>query len=381
MKTIVVGAGIVGASLAYSLLNRGHEVALIEAEGVAAGTTSTSYAWINSHKKHPESYHALNYQGLKHWTHVVASEHPGTIEINGHVEFAVDADHRATLTRRVLRLQSLDYAAKWITSNEAAQLTPAQIPGDALIGFFPWEGHSYPHLLTQARVDEMRQNPKFSLVMDQVVSISRAEGKVELRSGPDMKGDVVVLAVGNATTELASTAGIALPMIPRKVGGAAFGYLAYVQASGHGVRGPITCDHLNLRPNGNDQLIVQALDLDATADPNEQPAMEIEEEFLRRLQVVLPSLHAQLEKVRVGVRVIPGDGLTVAGPAADEPDNRLWIAVTHSGVVLGPWLGEALAEEISTGRPTPLLKDFRPLRFTANQDISDYSAPRKPGDQ
>ncbi|WP_300343565.1 FAD-binding oxidoreductase [Nesterenkonia sp.] len=381
MKTIVVGAGIVGVSVAYSLLRRGHDVALVEAEDVAAGTTSTSYAWINSHKKHPKSYHALNYEGLKHWTHVVSAQHPETVMLHGHVEFAVEQEHRSTLEQRVERLQSLDYAARWITPAEAAERTPVHIPQDALVALFPWEGHAYPQLLAASRVAEMRRSPGFSLIIDPVVSVSRTEGKVSLLSGTELRGDVVVLAVGNSTTELAAEAGVRLPMVPKEVGGAAFGYLAYVRAPGHSLQGPITSDHLNFRPNGDDGLILQALDLDPTANPALVPEPQIGEELLRRLHALLPSAEAQLEEVRVGYRVIPGDGLTVAGPATGEPENRLWIAVTHSGVVLGPWLGEALAEEISTGQQNPLFEEFRPTRFASAEQLPAYAAPRKPGDQ
>lgn len=381
MKSIVVGAGIVGVSVAYSLLNRGHEVTLIEAEGIAAGTTSTSYAWVNSHKKHPESYHALNYEGLKHWTRVISAQQPETVTLHGHVEFAVDQEHQTTLRQRLERLQSLDYAARWLTPEEAAELTPVQIPQGALVALFPWEGHAYPQRLAASRVAEMRRSPDFSLIIDPVVTVSRTEGTVGLRSGTELRGDVVILAVGNSTTELAAEAGVRLPMVPKEVGGAAFGYLAYVQAPAHGLQGPVTSDRLNLRPDGEDGLILQALDLDSTADPTLRPETQIGEEFIRRLRALLPSVSAQLEEVRVGHRVIPGDGLTVAGPATEEPDNRLWITVTHSGVVLGPWLGEAVAEEISTDRANPLFDDFRPHRFASAEQVPAYAAPRNPGDQ
>ncbi|WP_150461967.1 NAD(P)/FAD-dependent oxidoreductase [Nesterenkonia ebinurensis] len=381
MRTIVVGAGIVGTSVAHALLARGHDVTLVEGKGVAAGTTSTSYAWINSHKKHPESYHALNYEGLKHWTKTIAPEHPETVQLNGHVEFALDNEHRTTLTQRLERLQSLDYAARWITADEARQLRPVEIPDDALIGFFPWEGHAYPHLLCRLLIAQMQQNPSFSLIVDPATSVSRSEGRVRLQSGTELVADAVVLAVGNETTKLTATAGVELPMIPREVGGAAFGYLAYVQAPGHGLNGPLTSDHLNIRPNGEDALILQALDLDVSADPDKEVPPQIGEEFMRRLRTLLASDAAELDEMRVGHRVIPGDGLTVAGPATDAPDNPLWIAVTHSGVVLGPWLGEALAEEITTGKTNPLFEDFRPSRFSATAQIPAYAAPRKPGDQ
>lgn len=45
---IVIGAGIVGASLAYHLAARGARVSVVEAGDIASGVTATSFAWINT---------------------------------------------------------------------------------------------------------------------------------------------------------------------------------------------------------------------------------------------------------------------------------------------------------------------------------------------
>ena len=40
-----------------------------------------------------------------------------------------------------------------------------------------------------------------------------------------------------------------------------------------------------------------------------------------------------------------------------------YLAVTHSGVTMSPFLGAAVADEIVHGRLRPELADFRPARF------------------
>ncbi|NHV87570.1 FAD-binding oxidoreductase, partial [Escherichia coli] len=47
-RIVVVGAGIVGASIGLNLAEQGAQVTVLEAETPGAGTTSTSYAWVNS---------------------------------------------------------------------------------------------------------------------------------------------------------------------------------------------------------------------------------------------------------------------------------------------------------------------------------------------
>ncbi|MGI8650508.1 MAG: NAD(P)/FAD-dependent oxidoreductase, partial [Rubrobacter sp.] len=65
MKVIVVGAGIIGASVAYHLAKNGAEVVLLDAADPASGTTSRSFAWVNANNKTPKSYFDLNVAGMK----------------------------------------------------------------------------------------------------------------------------------------------------------------------------------------------------------------------------------------------------------------------------------------------------------------------------
>ena len=58
-KTLVVGAGIVGASIAYHLARRGAEVIIVDRVGPAAGASGKSYGldgsvipWINDANKY-----------------------------------------------------------------------------------------------------------------------------------------------------------------------------------------------------------------------------------------------------------------------------------------------------------------------------------------
>lgn len=46
-RIVVISAGIVGASLAYHLADKGANITLVEAEGIASGVIGDSLAWIN----------------------------------------------------------------------------------------------------------------------------------------------------------------------------------------------------------------------------------------------------------------------------------------------------------------------------------------------
>jgi glycine/D-amino acid oxidase-like deaminating enzyme len=46
-RILVVGAGIVGAAMAYHLARRGADVTIVEQNCPASGVTARSFAWIN----------------------------------------------------------------------------------------------------------------------------------------------------------------------------------------------------------------------------------------------------------------------------------------------------------------------------------------------
>lgn len=45
MQVVIIGAGIVGASLAFTLSQQGADVTVIDASGPAAGATGRSFGW------------------------------------------------------------------------------------------------------------------------------------------------------------------------------------------------------------------------------------------------------------------------------------------------------------------------------------------------
>ena len=65
---VIVGAGVIGASIAYHLAQRGAQVIILEKERPASGATGKSFAWINaSFSKRPRSYYELNFLGIAGW--------------------------------------------------------------------------------------------------------------------------------------------------------------------------------------------------------------------------------------------------------------------------------------------------------------------------
>src|SRR5262245_15475013 len=65
MHVVVVGAGIVGSSVAYECAKAGAKVTVLEAGRVSGATSAVSFAWTNATTKTPRPYFDLNVAGMR----------------------------------------------------------------------------------------------------------------------------------------------------------------------------------------------------------------------------------------------------------------------------------------------------------------------------
>ena len=66
-RCVVIGAGILGASVAARLAAAGLRVTLLDQDQPGRATSRWSFAWINSNDKGPRPYHDLNHAGMRAW--------------------------------------------------------------------------------------------------------------------------------------------------------------------------------------------------------------------------------------------------------------------------------------------------------------------------
>jgi len=387
VQVVVIGAGVIGLSVATELARRGAGVTVVEQKAPGAGTSATSYAWVNANNKEPRDYYELNLAGLEAHHRLAQATDGRWIGAGGHVEVATDSVHREELGRRVARLRDLGYEAELITPARARQLVPDLIiPADAApIAYFAREAYCYPqlylaYLLTTAadlgvRVINGAQVESFDVAGDRPM--------VRLADGSVIGCEQVVSCVGRWTETLLTQAGVTLPMATfEHPGDVTVGYLAVTNPLPVSLARLVTTSQLNVHPDGGGRLMLQALDLDGTADPRELPTTDspLGEELLDRLAGVLRNtVTASIVELRVGQRAIPADGLTVAGPLPSVP--WLYVVATHSGVTLAPLLGNLVAEEISSATAQDLLTAFRPDRLVNGAVGHTPLAARRPGQQ
>jgi glycine/D-amino acid oxidase-like deaminating enzyme len=357
-RIVVIGAGVMGASVAWRAALAGASVTVLDAGRVGGGTSTCSFAWTNSNDKEPRSYHDLNVAGMK--AHAALADELGATPWwhgGGSVEWAAPQS-------KVERLREWGYAAEWITPRQLLELEPdidpAQI-GDAPIAYFAEEGWLDPVVYIAAMLGAARSRGATVIAETRAAETVLHSGRVtgvRTSDGRMFEADVVVNCAGRWANDPVSDAGMHLPLAPT------VGFLVYtppvVARVGRVVRSPI----IHMRPDGAGRLVLHWNPTDAVLafDPRPSAAMPEARDLVQRARTLLPVIgDVEPEAARMAIRPIPGDSFSAVGPVPRV--DGYYLAVTHSAVTMSPFLGAAVADEVVHGRTRPELADFRPARF------------------
>jgi glycine/D-amino acid oxidase-like deaminating enzyme len=363
---VVAGGGMVGAHIAYRLARAGVRVTVVDAGTPGQGTSARSFAWVNANDKPPLDYHRLNAGGVAAHRRLrddVLAETgaAGWLNEGGGLELADDAGREALLAKAA-RLQRWGYRVDVLDLADVPALEPHLVlDGVAAATYCPDEAWVDAPACVAAVLAAARRHGaivRSDTTVDGFLRDGDRVSGVTLAGGEALIAPQVVLAAGRWTDRLAALAGVDLPLAPT------CGLLAVVRPVAAGISRVVHVPGMNFRPEPGGGLVLQSGVTDAGVGPDTTPDPGLPgcAELLARFTRYLPGLAgAEVVEARVGIRPMPADGLTVAGAIPDRPG--LYLAVTHSGVTLGPLLGELAASEITTGMPVPLLASFRPGRL------------------
>ena len=347
-RVMVIGAGIVGASLAYHLADRGAQVILLEAEDIASGVTGRSFAWINTTHDGPDPIASLRGAAIQEYRRL-ETELPGLkVRWTGALSYgaspgeAQQASGNPTSANLVSRSQILDlepnlkhppqqavYAAEE-GALDAVQATHALIAGAQAHG---------AQVLTQMSV------LGFTTQGARVTGVETARGRIE--------ADVVVLAAGTGIKQLTELLNLPLPIA------ASPAILIRYASQPELVRTLISSPEMEVR-QGPDGTLLAAEDYLDDALENQPAAIA-----LRTAQAIRNELHGvasiELESACVGLRPMPVDGTPIVGYLPDI--GGVYVCSMHPGVTLAAIVGRLASEEIIHGQDAPALAPCRPKRF------------------
>ncbi|MCA1646638.1 MAG: FAD-binding oxidoreductase [Chloroflexi bacterium] len=361
-EVVVIGAGSVGANVAYRLAQRGARVTVLDAGAPGQGTSSTSFAWTNAFGKTPRDYHDLNTASMRE--HLAMVDELGGNGArwhhqNGGIHWRQTAETQAALRVVAERARSWNYPVQTVSPADARELEPdLAIPNDiGQVFFTPSEGYVEVLPFIAALLTGARRNGATVVTHTQVKGVVR-EGErivgIVTSDGERYMADVVVNCAGPAMDEVARLAGVEIPFnrVP--------GRLIYTTPVATTLKRPVYAPAGHFRPDGAGRIVLAHGDHDETVDARDDAWTA--EESLAAIARHLPVLKgARVEAVRIGVRPMPCDEKPMIGyvPGTDG----YYVVVSHSGVTLGPLWGRVAANEILDDRPDARLEPYRVARF------------------
>ncbi len=368
MKSVViVGAGIIGAALGYHLSRRdGMTVTLLERDMPGAGASGHSFAWVNGFGKDPREYHTLNRRSLDMW-YRLAHQLDADIGIRygGEMRWENYPRRATQLRERIQQIQTWGYPCRLITRAEMLALEPHLDPGDVLTASL---SEADIHVETDTFINVCLRR---ACEAGAVVHSQAAVTGFVIRNGcivavktadAEFPCDVVVLASGVQTTELASLAQVHIPqqrspgiVIETTPCAEVLQNVAVIHAPAIDKNH----QHLHLRQLSDGSLrIGQGTQEGVNRDDSQQHA----DALLDRARTYLPAIaDAQAIPTPIGYRPMPLDGFPVLG--FTEAVQNLYIALMHSGVTLAPLVGEMATLEIVDGVRVDWFSSYRPDRF------------------
>ena len=369
LNVTVVGAGIVGAAIAYSLAKRGVAVTVVDKGRPGGGATSHSFAWINATAKHPVAYHNFNRRSLDLWDRFARGLDVDVgLRWGGQLEWASTEDGAAELKSRARQLQTWGYPCEIIDGDRMAQLEPGLSPGQVMAAaFYELDGRVDPTIAAEACIRAAAKHGAAVLLETEVTGLTIKSGPntvdAVVAGAQNVGADVVVLAGGVDNTHLAAMAGVTIPQEDSPGVVIRTNPLAQSLLS--------TASVLYAPPLGPDRPeihIRQFLDGSVMIGEGSQESLARDDsqghadELLARAAEYVPGLRdASAIPVPVGYRPMPVDGFPVLGFSPKAPN--VYLALTHSGVTLAPLIAQLATLEIVDKARVDQLSDYRPERF------------------
>jgi sarcosine oxidase subunit beta len=371
-EVIVIGAGVVGCSLAFHLAHSGARVTVFDKEReVCAGMSARSGALLRMHYTFaPEAelaWKSLRY--FAHWDEIVGrdAERRGCGFVRTGFTIVVGPPNAEKLRANVAMLRAVGVDTSVIEPAELRSLEPAiNVDDVALAAYEPQSGYADPVAATRSMAEAAAGHGAGFQLGVPIASIDAAGGRVRGvidAAGKRHAADAVCVVAGPWTDRLLKPLGASIGIRAERAQIAFFKRPATLKHCGC----IDTISGSYFRPQGAEETLIGLGDVKAEYEPDPDSFREDNDadfvtEVAERLAHRVPAMAgAGYSRGHAGIYDVSPDSRAVMGGVPDIGGLYVAAGFSGTGFKTAPAVGAAMAELILTGHPTTV--DLRPFGF------------------
>ena len=352
-EAVIIGAGIIGCSIAYELSKRGVKVTLIDKNAPGSACSGSSFSWINAtYPKKPYSYNLFSQLGINAF-HLMQRELSLNIKWNGSLEWSSAMVDQEKLMESVNELQSYPkYTPTSIIGHKKAKKLEPDInfKGNENIIFSKADGAINPIDAISKMINVIKKNGGSVLYpceFEKIIESNDLFSKIKTSMGI-LKSENVIFCNG---IDLDNSLNVNFLKKPRP------GVIIKTKPMKNLINSVVYGPKIHAHQQSNGQLIIGEQITAPIKENTKDHTKRINNHFKK---MVKGGIDLNPSEVLIGWRPIPKDDLPIIGRSKNK---SVYIAVMHSGISLAAIVGNLVSQEIVDEVDSLLLKDFRPSRF------------------
>lgn len=374
---VIIGGGIIGASCAYFLSEKGLDVHLLERHFPASGTSRACDGLVLLWDKTPGAELALAKQSLNLWNQLNENleadfgfERAGTILLaEEDAQLTAGREKAEMIRRNGQRAEILD-------SHALQSLEPELAPDLAGGVLFPDDLQVDPRRATLAMLAAAREKGLTLHTETEVLEIKRGPDRdrsvrAVVTSNGEISTPTVICAAGAWSRSVAQLAGVDIPIKPRK------GHILVTAKTPGFIHHPLLegAYVTTVQSASDDLQVALVAEMTGTGTmllgssrqfvgDDRSVSIEVIQAIAQRANRFLPRLaHTKVIRSYAGLRPWSPDHLPIIGPVQSVPG--FYIASGHegAGICLAPITGKIIADWVADAPQSDFTEAFHPDRL------------------
>jgi glycine oxidase len=363
---VIIGAGVIGCSIAYYLSKVGVQVTVVEREQIAAEASSAAAGIIAplGYSSVPGPYLDLRMASWSLYPELIPTlEGVSGIRIEdnrlGALNMSTYTDDLDGLQQKYTFWQQLGLQVSWLTGAELRSCEPL-LSEQAQGAICSNEEISMkPPLMTKAFAEAARRQGAHIIEHSEVIGIQhsgrRATG-VQTLNGHTIACQQVIIASGAWSARFSDWLGFSLPVSPMR------GQILALQQPSTPLKHIVFDEHIYLAPKLDNTIYVGATIEQAGFEKN--ITAEGIATLLNSAIRAVPALRgATIVRMWSGLRPWSPDSYPILGPAPHWENVQLATGHSANGFLLSAITGQSMAEAITTRQIPAIIQPFGVERF------------------